>query len=441
MNIGLSGHALISFRQSGIAHYTLSLYRELFGIATQDRFFVFNLSNESLKEQYFSEFENVVEYRTGTRLEKNKDYYSNHKKAFKQAIEKFLHTYEIDIFYIPAPIDHTLPPYDRSYFGNVPVVATIHDVIPALFKRQELFERGGTKSCLEYYKRLLATRRMNHLLAISAATKRDYVKQMHIDPHKMTLVYESVYQKYQKKNVDELTKKELQQKYTLKPKLLLCVGGGTWRKNTDRLIEAFGLVPEYIRQDATLIIVGKAAKDIEKRWQNLINKSRLQESVKIAGFITYEELDSLYNMAGWMVFPSIYEGFGMPVVEAWKCGVPVMTSNNSSLGEIGKNAAVLVNPLSQKDIARGLTKVLTMEEIERRRYILSGEKRAKCFEGEAIARKVLRILHDEVCMEKQKKTCSMFLCRLTGKLDEMCCHVYTWYASRRYGRSGSLSSH
>lgn len=439
MNIGLSGHALISFRHSGIAHYTLSLYRELFCIDTQDRFVIFNLSNEPLKEQYFPDFENVVEYQIGTRLEKNKDYYSSHKKAFEQAIKKFLHTYEIDVFYIPAPIDQTLPPYERSYFGNVPVVATIHDLIPALFKQQELFERDGAKGCLEYYKRLLATRHMERLLAISTTTKKDYIKLMHVPARKITLVYESVYQKYQKRNVDERIKKELQQKYALKPQLLLCVGGGTWRKNTDRLIEAFGLVPEHIRQNVTLIIVGKAAKDIEKRWQSLINKSRLQENVKIAGFITYEELDSLYNLADWMVFPSVYEGFGMPVVEAWKCDVPVMTSNNSSLGEIGKNAAILVDPFSEKDIARGLTEILTMNEDNREHYISKGRRRAMHFEGEPIARKVLRLLHEEARKSEKKKTCCMFLRRLTGKMDEIYCWIYTWYAGWRYCKMGEGS--
>lgn len=440
MNIGLSGHALISFRQTGIAHYTLSLYRELFCLDTQDRFFIFNLSNEPLKEQYFPDFENVIEYRVGTRLEKNKDYYTTHKKAFEQSIKKFLHTYEIDVFYIPGPIDHTLPPYDRAYFGSVPVVATIHDLIPALFKQQELFARDGAKGCLEYYKRLLATRHMDRLLAISATTKKDYARLMHVSHRKIVLVYESVYQKYQKKNVDARTKRQLRKKYAIREHLLLYVGGNAWRKNAERLIEALALVPANIRQNATLIFVGKTAKTTEQRWQRLIKENELYDHAKIAGYVTYDELNNLYNMADWMVFPSIYEGFGMPVVEAWKCDVPVMTSNNSSLGEIGKNAAVLVDPFSKEDIARGLTEILTMSDAKRKHYISNGQRRAMHFEGEPIARKILQLLHEEANKSSKKKRCCMFLHRLSGKMDEVYCWVYTWYAKWRCGNKCDDSS-
>ncbi len=332
MNIGLSGHALISFRQTGIAHYTLSLYKELFRIDSEDRFFLFNLSNEPLKEQYFSDYENVIEYRVGTRLEKNKDYYATHKKAFEQSIKNFLHTYEIDVFYIPAPIDQTLPPYDRTYFGNVPVVATMHDVIPALFKQQELFARDGAKGCLEYYKRLLATRHMDRLLAISATTKNDYARLMHVSHRKIVLVYESVYQKYQKKKVVDSTRRELQKKYAIRSRLLLDVGGDAWRKNVELVIEALALVPKDVLRNATLIFVGKSSKKAVQRWQKLIKENGLQDCAKISGFVTYDELNNLYNMADWVVFPSVYEGFAMPFVEAWNCGGPVMTSNTSSLG-------------------------------------------------------------------------------------------------------------
>lgn len=437
MNIGLSGHALISSRHSGIANYTLSLYKELFCIDSQDRFFLFNLSNESLKEQYFSDFENVIEYRVGTRLEKNKDYYTTHKKAFEQSIKKFLQTHEIDVFYIPSPIDRTLPPYDRSYFGNVPVVATIHDVIPALFERQELFERDGAKGCLQYYKRLLATRHMDRLFAISATTKKDYAKLMHVSDRKIVTVYESVYQKYQKKNVDERTKQELQKKYDIRSQLLLYVGGDAWRKNAELLMEALALVPPNIRQNATLIFVGKTSKTTERRWQKLIEENELNDHAKISGFITYDELNNLYNMADWMVFPSVYEGFGMPVVEAWNCGVPVMTSSNSSLGEIGKNAAVLVNPLSKEDIARGLTEILTMSDAKRKQYISNGQRRAMHFKGEPIARKILQLLHEEAHKSSKKEACSMFFRWLSGKMDEIYCRVYTWYATWRCGKPSS----
>lgn len=440
MNIGLSGHALISFRQSGIAHYALSLYRELFCMDTKDRFFIFNLSNEPLKEQYFPDYENVTEYRVGTRLEKNKDYYRTHEKAFKQAIKTFLYTHKIDVFFIPAPIDHTLPPYKRIYFGSVPVVATMHDVIPALFKQQELFDRDGAEGCMEYYKRLIATRHMERLLAISAATKKDYMRLMHVSDRKIVLVYESVYQKYQKKDVEDNRKRELLNKYKIKKQLLLYVGGNAWRKNAERLIEALALVPADIRQNATLIFVGKTLKKTENRWRKLIEENDLCGHIQLAGFITYDELDDLYNMADWMVFPSVYEGFGMPVVEAWKCGVPVMTSNNSSLGEIGKNAAVLVDPFSQKDIARGLTEILTMGDDKRKHYISKGQQRAVRFEGEPIARKILQLLHEEAQKGGKRKARRLFFQPLVGKIDELYCWLYTWYAVRRYGRNDNLSS-
>ena len=163
----------------------------------------------------------------------------------------------------------------------------------------------------------------------------------------------------------------------------MCTGGDDERKNLARLIEAFAALPRELTDTYQLVIVCKLSARSEERYLALAERCGVQGRVVLTNFVSQEELLQLYNLAEWVAFPSTYEGFGLPVTEAWACGKPVVTSNNSSLVQIAGDAAVLVDPFSAEDMARGLKEALT--ESDREALIRRGRERLKQFSWEMVA--------------------------------------------------------
>jgi glycosyltransferase involved in cell wall biosynthesis len=155
------------------------------------------------------------------------------------------------------------------------------------------------------------------------------------------------------------------------------------RKNLKRIIEAFNLLKE---KDLKLVIVGKSG------WGQEINKLNLNEKANIifTGFADREDLSSLYSGAKCFVFPSLYEGFGLPILEAMKCGCPVVTSNLSSMPEVAGEAGILIDPLDTKKIAGGINQVIsdkaTTESLRKK-----GFEQVKKFSWEKTAEQTLKI--------------------------------------------------
>ncbi len=165
-------------------------------------------------------------------------------------------------------------------------------------------------------------------------------------------------------------------------------------KNVPRLVEAFAVVREQLAsnpvyKDLRLVIIGDTISEHPAVRQTVI-KSRVENVVRFLGFVPFDTLRCFYESAAAFVFPSRYEGFGLPPLEAMACGTPVVTSNVSSLPEVVGDAAVLVNPENVFDIARGIRDVLLNEEL-RARLIRRGREQAARFSWSRTARQVLEI--------------------------------------------------
>jgi glycosyltransferase involved in cell wall biosynthesis len=226
------------------------------------------------------------------------------------------------------------------------------------------------------------TRTAAHLLADSAATKRDLVEKYHAAPDKITVAYPGLDPAMRR--VDDLAEiARVKAKYHIDSDYLLYLGTLQPRKNLQRLIAAFA----SCSLPPALVLAGKPG------WYSDQLLQQVNERVKFIGYIDAADKSALLSGATAFVFPSLYEGFGFPVLEAMACGVPVLCSNTSSLPEVTGAAAVLINPLEMGDIARGLQNITTNEEL-RKTLIERGRRQAQKFTWQACAEVALKVFEE-----------------------------------------------
>ena len=282
-----------------------------------------------------------------------------------------------DVLFVPAhvlPIVH--PP--RS-------VVTIHDLGYLYFPRTY---RALDRLYLDLSTRYNA-RAAVHIIADSQATKRDLMERYGVDPAKITVVYpgydEEAFQPVRGREAIEAVKA----RYSIAGDYILFVGTIQPRKNLVRLMEAFSLLKRQAA-DLQLVIAGKKGWLYEAIFRR-VEELGLEGQVVFTGYVAEEDLPALFSGARLFVFPSLYEGFGLPVLEAMACGVPVVCSNASSLSEVAGDAALLFDPLDVEGMAAAMERVLGDERL-RAELVERGLKRAREFSWERCARETLAVL-------------------------------------------------
>jgi glycosyltransferase involved in cell wall biosynthesis len=255
-------------------------------------------------------------------------------------------------------------------------VVTIHDTIHLMFP-QYLPNRGA----YAYARTLMwaAAKRSDRILTVSESSKRDIIHYFNVNPDKIVVVYNALDERFSvEPTAEEIAR--VRERFQLDHGFVLYVGNIKPHKNLVRLIEAFDGLRREGFEDLKLLIIG----DEISKWPALrraVHRLKLHKHVRFLGFQSDETLASLYRLAAVFVFPSLYEGFGLPPLEAMASGTPVVTSNVSSLPEVAGDAAVLVNPYDAIDIKDGIKRVLTdpalREELRRK-----GLQRAREFSWE-----------------------------------------------------------
>lgn len=230
--------------------------------------------------------------------------------------------------------------------------------------------------------------RAHAILVDSEATKRDVVAHLRVPRSKVHVVFAGVSDLF-RPVVDEHLREDCRLRHALPARFLLYVGTVEPRKNIARLLEAFRLLTEDPSFEHDLVIAGgKGWRD--EAIRRLLARFPRKERVILTGWVARDDLPILYSMADAFVFPSLYEGFGLPVLEAMACGTPVITSAVSSLPEVAGGAALLVDPGSSEDIATAVRRLVgdaSLAESLRRK----GRLRAGAFSWEASARRVLEV--------------------------------------------------
>lgn len=267
--------------------------------------------------------------------------------------------------------EHLLMPLRR-----VPTVLTVHDLIYKLFPR--------------HHKRLnywflnaampLFVRRADAVIAISESTKRDLIEHYGTPAEKVSVVHEAAASHFQP--ATPYTVHQVRREYQLPDRFLLTVGTIEPRKNLARLLEAL----VRLRVDDShlhLVVVGTRGWLYEDFFQR-IEELGLKDVVHFPGYVLDADLPAIYSAADVLVMPSVYEGFGLPVLEAMACGTPVASSSASSLPEVGGDAARYFDPMNVDEMVETLRRVLSDEEL-REGMSATGLKQAKKFSWERAA--------------------------------------------------------
>ena len=223
------------------------------------------------------------------------------------------------------------------------------------------------------------------IIAVSQATKKDIMEILNIPEEKIRVVYEAVSEDINQVKDQKIIEK-VKKKYGLKGSYLLSVATLEPRKNLKRIIKGFGLLK---KKDLSLVIAGKSGWDKEISQWGLKNKD---QRIIFTGYISQEDKLALYSGATCFVFPSLYEGFGLPILEAMKCGCPVVTSNVSSMPEVAGKAGILVDPLNVKNIAEGINQAIK----DKKELINKGFEQVKKFSWEKTARETLKVYQESL---------------------------------------------
>lgn len=278
-------------------------------------------------------------------------------------------------------------------FSPVKRICTIFDLaylhFPELFPKKDLWQlKNWSKFSIE---------NADKIFAISEFTKKDIVKNYGINPEKI-VVTPLGYDNEVFKPVNNKQKiKSALEKYAIKKVFIIYIGTIQPRKNLVRLIEAFSRVgggQDFRGESLQLVIVGKTTEEGRKGWmfEDILKAPRqmgIEEKVNFTGFVPVEELPSLLSGATAFILPSLWEGFGIPVLEAFACGTPVITSNVSSLPEVVGEAGLLVNPYSLDQIEQAIRTVTTDKKL-RTKLSKLGLNQAKKFSWEKCAKEILR---------------------------------------------------
>lgn len=271
---------------------------------------------------------------------------------------------------------------------SIPNVVIAFDLTPILFPKTH------TNKTYFVHKLFLprTLKNADKIIAISQSTKNDLIKHLNIPKEKIRVIYLATNENYKLLSKEEIDK--IRVKYKINHPFILYVGTLEPRKNIVRLIEAFYKARNNGGINHKLVLTGR------KGWKyknifNKIDELNLNKDVIFTGYIPDEDLPALYNAADLFVYPSIYEGFGLPPLEAMACGTPVITSNVSSLPEVVGDAGIMVDPYNMDELSNKITEVLSNNKLKEE-LSQKGLERAKLFSWEKCARETLEVFEEVI---------------------------------------------
>lgn len=301
--------------------------------------------------------------------------------AFQAAMAQ----YNLDLFHITSPFEWEIA-LGHS-FRVCPTIATLYDLIPLVFAPIYLCP-AGEEFREKYIQRLRLLASMRRLLAISDAARQDVVKWLGFPKPQVDVIYAGADQSF----VPLETPAPLmavRQKFSLAGDYVLSVLGFHHTKNIEGAIAAYSHVDAALRAHTPLVIVCRLSVEERRVVQTWAQKYAVESQVLLTGEIAKSELIALYNGATVFFYPSRYDGFGLPVLEAMQCGTPVVTSTASSLPEVAGDAALLADPEDHQALARHLQLLLTDGQT-RQGLRAKGLLQAQRFSWDAVAQATLR---------------------------------------------------
>lgn len=323
MKIGIDGRAACWYRGTGIGTYTYQLINSLNNIDNTNNYLIFTPETSNYSPNLNNNFWQEI----------------NIPNTLKHS--------NIDIYHVPQ--NGVGLPTDK----NCRFTITLHDVIP--YRMPETVSDRYLKIFSEEIPKIVSL--TDSIITVSEFSKKDIIKSFNYPEDKIHVTYlaaEDIYKPLNK----TLCKNILKSKYGIDKDFILYLGGFSLRKNILGLIESFSKFISLYKKNISLIIVGKKGVLCEKYMQRA-KDLKLENKVIFPGFIPVNDLPYFYNSADLFIYPSFYEGFGLPTIEAMACGTPVITSNTTSIPEVVKDAALLTDPNDIDDMCNCIYKVLS----------------------------------------------------------------------------------
>lgn len=364
MKIAINCRSFLKKKYTGIGRYTYNLVKEL-GIVDQANQYClyaqrslfdfkrtipkFNYANFSLKIDHFN-----------------------------QGLSRLVSN--VDVYHAPSP-------QEIGCVETAKVIVTIHDMI---FKA---YSKSHTQQTIDILEKQMddIAKRADGFICISKSSQDDLMKYYNVDPKKIHLVYNGVnnddfYPVSSSEN--DLASRVLIENGIDSP-FILFVGTIEPRKNLNNLLKAFKMLKEKKQFDGKVVVVGMKGWLVED-LDRLLDELKIRKDVIFLGYLPISHLRYLYNKAEVFAYPSFYEGFGFPILEAFSCGAPVITSNVSSCAEVAKNAAITVDPQSVDELCSALYNVIKSPEL-RNELKTKGLERAKDFSFRKTAQETLAV--------------------------------------------------
>lgn len=274
---------------------------------------------------------------------------------------------------------------------RTPSIVTIHDAVP------HVHPQSSTHLDKLVYRRWLPhmAKRIEAIITDSRQSKEDLAQNLKLNSERITVVPLAAGEQFRLLPPDEVG--PVLGHYNITQPYILYVGALESRKNLPRLLQAYALLRQEI-SGTNLVIVGA------RKWKytpifNTVKELQLEPNVLFTGYVPDDHLPALYSGATLFVFPSLYEGFGLPVLEAMACGTPVVTSNTSSLPEVAGNAALLVDPYDVREIATAMRRVL-LDPALAGELRVKGLKQAATFTWERTAKETISVYENVLATRK-----------------------------------------
>jgi len=376
MIIGIDIRMLAKGAKTGVEEYTTNLLANMLSLNPDLKFKLFYNGYQKIKLDYdWLKFPNVElkQYRIPNRFLDTSLYFFDYPK-----IDKLLK--EVDVFFSP----HI---FLSSVSKKCKVVATFHDL--SFEKYPEFYSASKNYWHFSMNPKKQA-RKADKIIAVSESTKDDLIGLYNVNPEKIKVLYSGINSELRIRN-QELRIREIRKKYNLPEKYILYLGTLEPRKNIIGLIKAFEKFKiQNSKFKIQLVIAGSKGwlyKDIFKAVEN----SSVKNEIIFTGFIDDEDKSILYSQAELFVYPSFYEGFGFPPLEAMACGTPVITSNVSSLPEAVGDAAITINPYNLDELYRAMEMVLNNNQLKNI-LIVRGFEQIKKFSWQKCARESLNFI-------------------------------------------------
>ena len=371
MKIGINILFLVAGRGGGIERYLRGLIKGLQTIDRENHYILF--TNKDCKGTFYltDNFEEHV-CNVSARVRPAKILWEQlflPVVARRKGVDVLLSTGNI------APVLHPFPE-----------VTIMYDLIPFIMPQTfTVVERLALKTL--FY---LTAKRSDTIITVSNSSKADIVRRLGVDESKVKVVYGACDEGFGKAEVD----RQRLRRQGIEGSYILYVASRRPYKNIDGLIRAYRLLKDRYSIEHKLVITGLGGR-ADPALFSLVKESGLEGDVIFTGFVPDEELPTLYSGAELFVYPSFYEGFGLPILEAMACGVPVACSNRTSLPEVAADAAILFEPSNIEEMAHSIHKILS-EGALKEELIRRGRKRVEEFSWQKTANKVLSVLEETV---------------------------------------------